>query len=190
MHADAANGAPLSAASVSDGGDAMLHELACLCMDLVRDLAASAKATADEAVKVSLVRAVTSLARAVRQTRLLEAKLADGSALRERAAAAADDGRDPVAEARLRKVRHVLAEGIDKSPVAERPEIWERLDAAIELERGFPERPIIESVMRIARALGIRREVTFFYSDEWDRRAAEEARIRPAAGRWRRERPP
>jgi hypothetical protein len=150
-----------------DARDPELRQLVALCMEAAESIVERLKSTDDDEVASRLAQSLTRVARAVRQTRWLEARLADGVSVRERKAAAAAlaeaaaEAASPEAQAaahaqvRLRKVRDELARAIDFQPEEERAELWERLDAALELERAAPERALVESVLRIAHALGV-----------------------------------
>ncbi len=153
----------------------VLQELAELGMTLARAVAARAAETAD----ADLGLAFTRIARAVRQTVALEAKLADD---REtvRAGHARRLAQETAARGRRRKKlvkdaveRAIEAEWQGETVEALLGDLYERLVDPRD-DAGFADRPIGELVAGICKALGVTPDPSLWEDEDW---AIEEAAL-------------
>ena len=140
----------------ADTPDAVLARLTALCMEAAEDVTRRLKATEDDQQAVALSQSLARIARSVRQTIHLQTRLKEGPLSRRQASADHDAART---HERLQKVREVIAGKLTSRPALETPDFWDRLVTALIAEASEPDRPIIESVIRIARSLGLRREI-------------------------------
>jgi hypothetical protein len=161
----------------------LLQELAELGMTLARAVAARAVETGD----ADLGLAFTRIARAVRQTVALEAKLAD-----EREAVRAGHiqrlAQETAARGRRRKklVEDAVERAIDAECHGETAEallgdLYERLVDPRD-DAGFADRPIGELVAGICKALGVTPDPSLWEDEDW---AIEESLLSPREARGR-----
>jgi hypothetical protein len=155
----------------------MLAELAEIGMNLAREVSRQALDQSQDAPPAAdLALTFSRIARAVRQTVALEAKLAEGPAQRP-PLSVSDRWRSA---RRKRQVSEIVA-GVIDAEVGEydveglHDDLQERLDDGDE-EADFADRPIGELVARICRDLGITPDWSLFEDEDW---AIEEARTRP-----------
>jgi hypothetical protein len=152
----------------------VLQELAELGMSLARDVAARAAETADP----DLVLAFSRIARAVRQTVALEAKLAD-----DRETARADHARRLAQETAARGGRRkkFVEDAVERAIYAEAQgetaedllgDLYERLQDPRD-DADFADRPIGELIADICKALGVTPDPSLWEDEDW---AIEEAR--------------
>jgi len=163
-----------------------LQELAELGMTLARAVATRAAETGDPNVAL----AFTRIARAVRQTLALEARLADD---REtvRAGHAQRLAQETAARGRRRKklVEGAVERAIDAECHGEtaedlKDELSERLEDRYD-DTDFADRPVSELIARICKDLGVTPDPTLWEDEDW---AIEEARgLGPLAENARRE---
>ena len=159
----------------------MLQELAEIGMDLAREVSRQALDPSGDAPSAAdLALTFSRIARAVRQTVALEARLA---ADREQGQA----GRPTLSVAdrwrstrRRRQVRELVCEVIDaEADKYDAGPLYEDLDDRLQdgdEDADFADRPIGELVARICRDLGVTPDWSLFDEDDW---AIEEARNRP-----------
>jgi len=150
---------PVTVAATAPDADAILAEITALCMEAARDLTRRLKASEDDDHAVALSQSLARIARSVRQTIHLQTRLREGPLSRRQAAAEAHAS---MTHQRLQKVREVIARKLVDKPSLETPDFWDRLDAELQSEAAEPERPVIESVIRIARTLGLRRAINIY----------------------------
>jgi hypothetical protein len=156
-----------------------LEELAEIGMDLARTVQRQAhEQAATDAGAADLGLTFSRIARAVRQTVALEARLAED----HRAQVAARRAKDTHTRAarRRREVKAIVGQAIeadaDDSDVENLLlDLEERL-ADRDEDADFADRPIGELVARICRDLGVTPDWSLFEDDDW---AIEEARTRP-----------
>jgi hypothetical protein len=155
----------------------MLAELGEIGMDLAREVRRQALDRTGEAPPAAdLALTFSRIARAVRQTVALEAKLAEGPSERARLSVA-DRWRSA---RRKRQVKEIVAAVIDDEAGEYdvdglHEQLQERLDDGDE-EADFADRPIGELVARICRDLGVTPDWSLFEDEDW---AIEEAGARP-----------
>jgi hypothetical protein len=157
---------------------AVLRELADVAMAVVRDVARRAldpDAPNDAVCNLSL--AYTRLARAVRQTIALEARMANEAADETRRAVRAR-GAQTKRDAR-RLVKRVIAESYDDEDDAE--DLLDELDERLldEDDTNFGDTPIGEIVARICRDLGVKFDAELWADELPPRDAAQAADARP-----------
>jgi hypothetical protein len=159
-----------------------LQELAEIGMDLARDVRRQAlEPTADEAARSADLGLIFSrIARAVRQTLALEARLAeDRGKLAERPALGVSDRWRSAR--RKRQVKGIVGDVIDAEADSdfEARRLYRERDERLEdgdEEADFADLPIGELVARICRDLDVDVDWSLFEDEDW---AIEEARARP-----------
>jgi len=159
---------------------AVLRELAEIGMDLARivrreALAAEAADPEQPAVPAELTLTFSRIARAVRQTLALEARLADDRlARRRRAEAEQRVERDARGHARKAAVKDIVERIIDAGDGdTERllDHLDERLDDPLD-DADFADRPLGDLVAAICRDLGVAMDWSLFEDEDWGIEAA------------------
>ena len=161
---------------------ALLAELAEIGMDLAREVRRQALDASDDAPPAAdLALTFSRIARAVRQTVALEARLAEPRQPRhaERALSVSDRWRSA---RRKLQVGEIVGEIIESEAAGEfdaddlLTNLQERLEDANDEEADFADRPIGELVARICADLGVTPDWSLLKDEDW---AIEEARTRP-----------
>jgi hypothetical protein len=150
----------------------ILQELAEIGMALARAVRTRALAAKDPAAAVDLGLSFSRIARAVRQTVALEAKLDQDrqAAASERAERRARDARQQ-ADRHKAKIRGLVERAIDSEASGEAAEdllsdLDERLEDADDLA-GFADRPVAEIVQHICRQLDVTPPLALWDEAEW-----------------------
>jgi hypothetical protein len=166
---------PISADPSSDRAERrlrILQELAEIGMDLARAVRTRALAAKDPAATVDLGLSFSRIARAVRQTVALEARLEQDrqAAAAERAERQARDAREQAYKHKAR-IRGLVERAIDAEASGEAAEdllgdLDERLEDADDLA-GFAGRPVAEIVQHICRELDVTPPPALWDEAEW-----------------------
>jgi hypothetical protein len=157
-----------------------LQELAEIGMDLARDVRAKALDTAPapaEPARADYGLMFSRIARAVRQTLALEAKLAEDRDARDKRSQAEQARRRGLQRKSI--VRRVVEQAIEaESDGTDREDLLDDFHERFEYEDdlGFADRPIAEHVARICRDLGVTPDWSLWADEDW---AIEEAATRP-----------
>jgi hypothetical protein len=176
MNAARATAEPIPADPSSDRAERrlrILQELAEIGMDLARAVRTRALAArADPAAAVDLGLSFSRIARAVRQTVALEARLDQDrqAAAAERAERRVRDAREHAYEHKAR-IRSLVERAIDAEASGEAAEdllsdLDERLEDADDLA-GFADRPVAEIVQHICRELDVTPPPALWDEAEW-----------------------
>jgi hypothetical protein len=170
--------APNPAVARAERHLALLAELADIGMDLAREVRRQALDASEDAPSAAdLALTFSRVARAVRQTVALEARLAEARA-EPPVRSVADRWR---AIRRRRQVEEIVTDIIDNEPDLEfdadrlLTDLHERLADGDEAA-DFADRPVGEMIARICRDLGVAPDWNRFKDEDW---AIEEARVRP-----------
>ena len=167
---------------------AMLHELAEIGMRLARGV--ERRAEAPDAAPGDLGLVFSRLARAVRQTLALEARLEGEIAARVREARAIDEVRliratRAAVERRAKLVRRAVGQAIEAEACENDFEsLFDHLDERLadrEDDEDFLDRPLGELVARICKDLGVTADLSLWEDEDWAIEAAA-ARPPPPAG--------
>jgi hypothetical protein len=173
-----ASAEPISADPSSDRAERrlrILQELAEIGMDLARAVRTRALAAKDPAAAVDLGLSFSRIARAVRQTLALEARLAEERDARDRRTQAEHARRRGLQ--RKAVVRHAVEQAIGaETDGTDREDLLDDLHERFEYEDElrFADRPISEHVARICRDLGVTPDRSLWAGEDW---AIEEANL-------------
>ncbi len=165
---------------------AMLHELAQIGMRLARGV--EREAEAPEASAGDLVLKFARIARAVRQTLALEARIEGELATRAREDAAQGAVRlERETRARLVKRKTAIRWAVEQAIEAEADHhelegLFDHLDERLQdrEDTDFLDRPMGELVARICRDIGVTPDMSLWQDEDWA--IAEGVTIRPAGG--------
>jgi hypothetical protein len=148
---------------------AVLRELAGIGMDLARKV--QRQADQSDTVPAELVLTFSRIARAVRQTVALEARLADDRLTRRRKVEA-DERAERYARGRARKaaVKDIVERVIDAGDGHDTERLLDDLDERLDDpsdDADFAERPLGELVAAICRDLGVTLDWSLFEAEDW-----------------------